>query len=401
MDYETTKRLAGHPDSGTRRDIAARPEARPEILYYLAVDEAVEVRRAVAANPSAPVQASAILARDRDESVRSLLAAKLARLLPDLDTREQDRLFRLTVETLEVLAADQALGVRQALATALKDVACAPPAICLRLANDIAREVAEPILHYCATLTDADLLALVARQPQDWTLRAVAAREAVSEPVSEAVYDAGDAEATRILIANPGARISDAVLARMVEESAGREAWRLPLAQRPRLPPKLACRLAEFVDGHVLAALRQRPDLDEATAREVAATVRRRLHFLESQPPGETPEQRVRRLHAAGRLDEEAISDALSWNDLGFVRLALAARAGLKPDIVDRILAAASPRGVTSLAWKADLGMRCAMQLQARAAGIPPRLLLNARDGVGYPLDPAEMAWQINYYSNG
>lgn len=399
MDYETTKRLARAPDPGTRRDIASRPGARPEILYYLAVDEAVEVRRAVAANPAAPVQASAVLARDGDESVRRLLADKLARLLPELDARGQERLFRLTVETLELLAADQALGVRQALATVLKDVACAPPAICLRLANDIAREVAEPILHYCATLTDEDLLDLVARQPGDWALRAVAARGRVTEPLSEAIHAAGDEEATRILIANPGARIADALLARMVEESVDRETWRLPLAQRPRLPPKLACRLAEFVDEHVLAALRQRPDLDEATAREVAATVRRRLDFLESQPPGETPEERVRRLHAAGRLDEGAIGDALSWNDLDFVRLALAVRAGLKPAVVDRILTAASPKGVTSLAWKAGLGMRGAMQLQARAAGIPPRLLLNARDGLDYPLDPAEMAWQIDFYS--
>lgn len=399
MDYETTKRLARHPDSGTRGEIAAHPDARPEILYYLALDPSVEVRRAVASNPAAPVQARTVLARDGDESVRRLLADKLARLLPDLDAQGHGRLFRLTVETLEVLAADQALGVRQALASVLKDVACAPPSICLQLANDVAREVAEPILHYCATLTDEDLLDLISRQPRDWLLRAVAARGQVSEPVGEAIYAAGDEEAVRILIANPGAGIADATLARMVEDSVERAAWRLPLAQRPRLPPKLACRLAEFVDQHVLAALRQRPDLDEATAREVAATVRRRLDFLESQPPGETPEDRVRRLHAAGRLDEDAVSDALSWNDLGFVRLALAIRSGLKPEIVDRILAAASPKGVTSLAWKAELSMRCAMQLQARGAGIPPRLLLNARDGLDYPLTPAEMTWQIGFYS--
>lgn len=400
-DYEASKRLARDGDPEARRRLAARTDVRPEVLYYLAVDESAAVREAVAANPAAPAQSSTLLARDRDESVRRVLAGKLARLLPDLSEDEQGRLFRLTVETIETLACDQALSVREAVATALKDVACAPPDLCRRLAGDVAREVAEPILHYCATLTDQDLLALIASQPQGWVLETIARRASVSGRVCDAIHASGNADATAALIANPGADMPEATLGRIVEESAERTSWQLPLARRPRLPGRMALRLAEFVDGHVLAILRDHPDLDPATAAEVAAVARRRLDFLETQPSAVPADQRVRRLLAEGRLDETAIGDALSWRDMEFVRLALAVRAGIRLAIVEAILASQSPKGVTALAWKAGLGMRFALQLQARGAGIPPRMLLNARNGTDYPLSVVEMEWQLEFHGAG
>ena len=89
LDYETSKRMAQSGDAVTRAQVAGREDVRPELLYYLAIDPAVEVRREAAANPAAPTQASAVLARDVDESVRSLLAGKFARLLPDLSQEAQ------------------------------------------------------------------------------------------------------------------------------------------------------------------------------------------------------------------------------------------------------------------------------------------------------------------------
>jgi uncharacterized protein (DUF2336 family) len=398
LDYETSKSMAQSEDSSVRARVAARHDVRPELLYYLAIDPAVEVRREVAANPAAPSQASAVLARDTDESVRSLLAAKLARLLPDLSREAHNQLFQLTVRTLEQLAHDQAVGVRQALATSLKDVACAPPDLCLHLARDVEREVAEPILHYCATLTDKDLLMIIATQPKSWVLSAIAKRDGVSGAVSEALYRAGDVDASTALLDNSGALIPERELAGMVEASVERTGWQMPLAKRPRLPGRLAARLAEFVDQHVLTILRQRRDLDAETAAEVVSVARRRIDYIDQAKEGETAEHRAHRLFATGQLDESAISDALSWNDMVFVRLGLALLAGIAPSVVDDIIAAQSPKGVTALAWRAGLSMRCAMQLQSRAANIPPRMLLNARNGFDYPMTQIEMAWQLEFY---
>lgn len=401
LDYETSKRMAQSKDTAVRARVAGREDVRPELLYYLAIDPAVEVRREVAANPSAPAQASAVLARDSDESVRRLLADKLARLLPDLSREAQGQLFQLTVRTLEQLARDQAVGVRQALASSLKDVACAPPDLCAHLARDVEREVAEPILHYCATLTDKDLLSIIANQPKSWVLSAIAQRGGVSGPVAAALYETGDVEASTALLDNHGALIPENTLSGMVEQSAARPSWQEPLAKRPRLPGRLAVRLAEFVDQHVLTILRQRRDLDAETAAEVVSVARRRIDYLDQRSDGESPEHRARRLFMVGQLDESAISDALSWNDMVFVKLGLALMAGISPSLVEEIIAAQSPKGVTALAWRAGLSMRCAMQLQSRAANIPPRMLLNARNGVDYPLTPVEMTWQLEFYGVG
>ena len=51
-------------------------------------------------------------------------------------------MFDLTCVALERLARDETLVVRAALATAIKDVACAPPSVCWRLAQDVEAVVA-------------------------------------------------------------------------------------------------------------------------------------------------------------------------------------------------------------------------------------------------------------------
>lgn len=398
ITYEDSTRDARDDDPSVRRTLAGREDSRPEILYFLALDHEVEVRRAVAANPSAPVQARRLLARDSDEGVRRALAAKLARLLPDLAPEQRGRLYRHAVEVLTTLAGDQAVGVREALATSLADVACAPPRLALALATDVAREVAEPILHYCVTLADEDLLRLVAGAAETWRLAAIARRDGLSEPVAAALHGRGEPEVVAALVENPGARIDGETLERIVEESAGRPDWQAALARRPSLPPRLAARLAGFVDQQVLDALRRRPDLDPETAAEVASVVGRRLAYRAAARPDEGGEARARRLHAEGALGEDAVGDALAWRDMEFVRAALSLRAGIPAPRVEAILASGSPKGVTALAWRAGLGMRLALQLQSRGAGIPPRQLLNARNGTDFPMSEIEMAWQLEFH---
>lgn len=77
LDYETSKRMAQSEDAATRAQVASREDVRPELLYYLAIDPAVEVRREVAANPAAPSQASAVLARDLTKAYAACWPANL------------------------------------------------------------------------------------------------------------------------------------------------------------------------------------------------------------------------------------------------------------------------------------------------------------------------------------
>ena len=333
-----------------------------------------------------------------DAGVRAALARKLCRLLPDLPPDGQDKATAAALRALERLARDHAAHVRAALAGALKDVACAPPAVARTLARDVERSVAEPILHCCATLTDEDLLEIVAGHPAGWALSAIARRATVSAPLSCAIVETGDVEATGVLLDNTGAVIPEDRLEDLVERSGVHPGWQAKLAGRPALPQRLALRLAEFVDDSVAELLLRRTDLDEATAAEVAAVTRRRVAWIEARDPTESPERRAVRLHRQGALDETALGDALSWEETEFVRAALALRAAVHPAIVDDILRSGDPRVVTALVWRAGYSMRCAMRVQVRAAGIPPRAVLNARRGTGYPLPAADMARHLALY---
>lgn len=338
------------------------------------------------------------LAGMTDGGVREMLARKLCRLLPELPADSRDAVAQVAFKALEQLARDHAENVRAALASAIKDVACAPPAVVRTLAQDIERSVAEPVLHYCATLTDADLLAIIAARGETWALAAVARRAGVSAPVSGAIVGKGDVEATGVLLDNSGAVIDEPTLERIVDDAAERREWHGKLAARPGLPPRFALRLAQFVDESVIKTLRQRDDFDDVTISEIAAVARRRVDWIETSRPGETPEARAVRLYRQEKLDEIAIGDALSWDETNFVEAALSLRASAAPATVKRILQANNARAVTALAWRAGLSMRCAMQIQARAAGISPSRMLNARNGAAYPLTPVEMTETLALY---
>ena len=92
LDYDVAKRMVCSDDPTVRRTLAAHPDARPELLYYLASDHRPEVRREVSNNAATPRQADLLLTGDRDVMVRSNLARKIARIAPDLPRERLDQI---------------------------------------------------------------------------------------------------------------------------------------------------------------------------------------------------------------------------------------------------------------------------------------------------------------------
>ena len=82
------------------------------------------------------------------------------------------------------------------------------------------------------------------------------------------------------------------------------------------------------------------------------------------------------------------------------MRHGLALRAKVDVDYIDRILNGHSAKGITALAWKADCGMRLALQLQTNMAGIAPNKALRAKNGSDYPLSTEEMEWQLDFFAS-
>ena len=201
-----------------------------------------------------------------------------------------------------------------------------------------------------------------------------------------ALADPGaESNSVRKLLQNKSAQIREDTLDRILDQAGKVPAWHEPLVERPTLPMKAIKRLAAFVSRSLLEALEQRPDLDAATAKDVAKAVQRRL-----EAEGEAS--------AAPPVGEEAITAAIGAGKRDAVATALARDAKLPASVVSAILASKSSKAVTALAWRANLSMRQALQLQLRIAHIPPTAALNPRGGTDYPLTPAEMEWQLGLF---
>jgi len=408
LDYDDSKRLAVSPKSADRHIVARHSGARPEVLYYLTGDGDHEVRASVAANESTPVQADLILARDRDERVRIDLAQKIARLTPALSEEQHDRLRDMTIEALEILVRDQVTRVREVIAIALKDVVTAPTHVIRTLARDSEIVVAGPVLQFSPLLADEDLLEIIHGAPIAGSLTAIARRVAVTGPVADAIGDSPDAAAITALLENPSAQIREETLDRLVDRAPEVSAWHRPLVSRPWLPATAARKLARFVAQNLLQLLTERRDLDPETAREVKTMVLQRIdaepNAGEDPLPGKAPGRsvvsealaRARVLKAAGTLDEASVVAAMG-SDRTFVRAALAALGDLPMEVVDRVLAAHSPKGVTALAWHCRLSMQAAVKVQIQLGQIAPSAALRPTGG-GYPLSEEAMRWQLEFF---
>ena len=392
MDYEQAKLLSTDPDAKVRRSVAQQPDVRPEILFYLADDADEGVRCAVAANRRTPRQADLILTRDDDVSVRERLAAKISALVPEFSKEDRQKVRALSDKVLDMLARDQAVKVRQIVAEALKDSVDAPPAVIRKLARDIEIQVASPILEHSPLLTDEDLLEIIAGGPIRGALNAIAKRRQLSDKLSDGVATAAlanpgvESNSVRRLLQNQSAQIREDTLDRILDQASRVPTWHEPLVERPTLPMNAIKRLAAFVSRSLLETLQQRPDLDAATAKDVAKAVQRKLEAEGAADNGPPP------------VGEEAISAAIASGKRDAVAAALARDAKLPAGVVSAILASKSAKAVTALAWRAKLTMRQALQLQLRIAHIPPTAALNPRGGTDYPLTPAEMEWQLGLF---
>jgi uncharacterized protein (DUF2336 family) len=385
--YEQERQLAASQKISDRIKLAENPQTHLEILYYLAGDSDDDVRLAVAKNNSTPIQASPTIASDKSVDVRLALAHRLMTLLPELSQAQHAQLYAFAAQALGVLALDEVLKIRLALSSVLKDMACAPPEVVRQLARDIERQVSEPVLRYCAAL------------PQHWVIDAIASRTKISARVSQAVTESRDIPATTTLILNDGAEISDDTLTNIVERARETEQWHKPLCLRKHLPAFLMQEIVKFVDVTLHKFILERTDFDAVTRTAIEDTMKRRMRFLVDDKGARiTPKDKVLALHKAGTLDEAVMSDALALREHDFIHMGLALKSKLPLETVKRMVDVKSAKALTALVWRTGYSMRYALDLQRELAKVPYNELLYPRNGVDYPLSPAEMEWQISFF---
>ena len=404
-------------DEATRVRLGASTDTAPDVLQVLATDPAVTVRAAVALNAAAPEGAVRLLVHDDDERVRTLLARKLATLLPTLHRSERDRLQAVALQALRELVEDEAVRVRAAIAEVVKEMPQAPRDLILRLAHDSEVPVSEPVTRLSPLLTTEDLLELLAAAPNTATACAVAARNGLNETLSDAIAASSEGPAIVALLSNHSAAIREATLDALVARAAMRADWHASLARRPRLSAEAACALSGYVTTHLLDEMASRADLPPDLTAELKRRLDRRLQrgTPASAPPAlptreailparntPTPNldeamEAARSLEARDGLDETALLGAVQRGEARMATAMLAVAADVPASVVDRAATLRSAKGLVSLVWRAGFSMQVAGPLQTLLARMPPTAVMRGGTGGTFPLAVEEMRWQIDF----
>ena len=285
--------------------LAAPANTASETLGVLAADASVTVRAAVAINPAAPERAHRLLAADADERVRTLLARKLAALLPHLPLSARNAVEARTLAILTQLVEDEAVRVRAAVADVVKEMHGAPRDLILRLARDCALPVCEPVIRLSPLLSTEDLLSLLADMPEPGVAVAVACRRGLPASVSDRLAASADNEAIEALLDNGSAAIREATLDALIERAVDYHSWQSKLVKRPALSARNARALCDIVTTQLLAVLASRGDLDPSVTLEL----RRRLADRQPPPPPSPPPATV----YLGPKLEDAMVLARDW----------------------------------------------------------------------------------------
>ena len=398
--YDQEREQARSTVAKDRLDLAKNPKTHLEILYYLADDQDVKVRKAVASNPSTPIHVSGSLAKDEDVDVKIALIKRLSALLPDLSQDQYAHLYAFAAQALGILALDEVLKVRLALSTALKDELYAPPEVASQLARDLERQVSEPILKLCSAVSDTVLIEILEQHPDGWVVEAIAGRFNLTESVSTAVIETSCASAGRILIENETAKITEEAVDEILRIAPEKPEWHKPLALQTHLPARVIREIVMFVDASIQKLIFERTDMDDETRNDLMDTVSRRVNFLVDEKGKQiSPQEKVRLLSEKNELNDDAIKDALALREYDFVFSALSHQSKLPISIVRKMIETGSAKAVTSIVWRAGMKMRTSLDIQKTIAKIQPRELLYPKNGDEFPLPDADMQWQIDFFS--
>jgi len=206
------------------------------------------------------VQELLALAHDRSREGREFLVTAAGEFIAEQNGVLNDNERALMTDILSRLVKDVEVSVRQKLALRLADIENAPHTLIVELANDEI-EIAAPVLKRSKVLNDIDLIDVIRHKTLEHQL-AVALRESISAPVSDALVQSGNPDAVEALLKNEGAAFGPETLETVVEQSRDRRNYQEPLLQRAELGPALAKRMYWWVSAALRTAILDRYELD-------------------------------------------------------------------------------------------------------------------------------------------
>ena len=203
------------------------------------------------------------LARDKSSEGRASLAQVVTDLFDEQGEAITDRERHLMLNILHGLVHEVEVSVRKNISARLAEMPDAPRELIQELANDQI-DVAYPILTNSKVLRDEDLIDVIRLRTHEHQL-AVTLRTDISEDVSAVLVEHGNTQVIVSLLKNQTAKISQATLEFLVDESQRVDSFQDPLLKREDLREDLAKRMFMWVSAALRNHIISRYELDSDT----------------------------------------------------------------------------------------------------------------------------------------
>jgi len=246
-------------------------------------------------------------------------------------------------EIIEKLAAEIELAARAKLAAKLSRIDHAPARLINDLASDHSIEVASPVLRYSERVDVRTLLSSASKGDQQ-RLLAISKRRSIPEPVTDVLVARGNQAVVQSVVANEGARLSEASFLNLVRRSENDGILAENVGLRHDIPRHLFQQLIAKASVEVRRRLeRERPEMVLAVDALVA-DVTASLHskFGPASPRYYAAKRAVSFKHRLGELQETSILAYARARKIEETIVGLALLCSLPSDVVERTLAGTS-----------------------------------------------------------
>jgi uncharacterized protein (DUF2336 family) len=242
--------------------------------------------------------------------------------------------------------------------------------------------VASPVLTQSQRLDEAALVENASTKGQGHLL-AISRRRVLSEAVTDALVEFGNRQVVLSTAENPGARFSEAGLAKLVQRSDGDDPLALCVGSRRELPLPLFLELINKASAAVRAKLEAvHPHAKGEVRRAVTeATDRVRDDVLGRIRDHAAALAFAETLHRAGQLDDERVRSFAQSGRLAETVAALAVRSELSLSFVERAMVQERADMIVVIAKALALTwstVRALLQLHARNCPGPNRAIDHA-----------------------
>ncbi|GAB4574126.1 MAG: hypothetical protein Tsb008_10620 [Rhodothalassiaceae bacterium] len=280
-----------------------------------------------AASPDARRHVLEILARTRrpNDEERADIAGFVADGYARSNMRAREK--ALALDIIHRLADDASQSVRGALAHCLAESPLLPPMLAHQFANDIAA-VAEPVLRCSLALTDSELIRIVGEGDEGKQI-AIALRQKLSEPLSQALVEKGSERAVVTLLGNRGAAIAESGYRHAVARFPESVPVLAAIGRREDISPALAVDIVLHASAGVKRLVEETIDLPAPFVENLV--LRAREHALVGhleKLEGTELLVLARRIAERGQLTDSLILRALMLGDRALFEAATAVRAG-------------------------------------------------------------------------